>query len=119
MKPLLRTPALFIVFIVCGLGLGSCGKSEPASQAGPIASATPMSALDLAIANYDKTAKDYVRVARQKQTGDVSVTLRYLSLRDQTRAEAKKVQAQTAQMNPAQQKRVALISSRAAPFLTE
>jgi hypothetical protein len=102
------------------LGLSSCGKpaaSSPGSE--PNASATPMTELDLAIASYDKTAREYVHVAKQKESGDVSVTMRFLTLQDQTRAAAKKVQAQSAQFNPAQRKRVALIAARTAPFLTE
>lgn len=78
-----------------------------------------MSELDQAIANYEKTAKEYVHVARQKQTGDVSVTMLYISLGDQTRAAAKKLQAQAGQMSPAQRERVAQITGRTAPFLTE
>lgn len=78
-----------------------------------------MSALDREIADYDKTAKEYLHVVKQKKTGDVSVTMRYIDLRGQMHAAATKLGAQAGQMNPAQQKRVALIGSRTAPFLRE
>ncbi len=113
-KPLLRTPAL-VVLVLCALVLGSCSKSETAASG----NAGPPSELDLAIANYDKVAKQYVHVAKQKQKGDVSVTMRFLNLRDQTRAAAKKVETQASQLTPPQRKRVALIAAETKPFLVE
>ena len=120
MKPLFRTPAFLVVLVSSALGWSSCSPApDTAPGAAPNEHVAPLTPLEREIAAYDKTAKDFVHIARQKQTGDVSITMRYIELHDETGKAAKKLEAQTSQMSPAQRKSVALITARTAPYLTE
>lgn len=117
MKSLLRIPACFVLLVLCALALESCGKPDtvaPETELNP--SGAPVSELGAAINNYQKIATEYVHVAKKHKNGDVSVTMSYLDLREQTRAAAAKVQQKAGEMTPAQRKRVALIAAKTAPF---
>ncbi len=109
--------SLSIAFIfLCTAALISCGPQTPAAQQ-PGAAPSPVSPLDAAIDDYEKTVTTFVHVAKKHRAGDFSVTMRYIDLEDQIQKEAAKVQQQAATMTPAQAQRVAAVSAKAAPYV--
>jgi hypothetical protein len=102
----------FIVLLA--IGLSSCGQGGN-SDAG--ASATPLNEADRAINDYEKTANELVRVGRKLKGGDLRVTVPVIQLRQQIKESAARVQQESARLTPAQAKRVAEISGKAAPYL--
>ncbi|MGI8890937.1 MAG: hypothetical protein ACR2G0_09185 [Chthoniobacterales bacterium] len=79
--------------------------------------AAPLSAQDLMINDYEKTAKEYTRVARKMKGGDLSVTVLYIEGKKSVQDLAAQINQQSPQLSGAQKQRVAQISASVAPHL--
>lgn len=115
MKQLRRIP-LSLVALLFLFVFSSCGPESAAPGSAANVSATPVSEIDALLNSYEKTVKDYLRVARQHQNGDVSVTMRFIEMKDKTRAAAAQVQQQVGKMSPPQRQRLANLNARLSAF---
>jgi hypothetical protein len=102
----------FALALLCLGPLGGCGESK--NDASANAPATPV---DQMLNDYEKVSNSFIKVAREKAEGDVSVTLRFIDLSDELRDWPKKHQQLWAQMTPQQAQRAAAITAKAAPLL--
>ncbi len=115
-------PTSVALLLLFAAGLSSCSPqraAEAEAAAKARSSAAPVSELDGAINAYEKTANEFVRVAKKIKGGDVSLTIRYMDLTKSTREAAAKLQQEAGKMSPAQAQRVAAITARAAPYLSK
>ena len=96
--------------------LSSCSQENPSATATP---AAPANEVDVKINDYEKVANEYVKVSKRLKGGDVSVTVPYIDLGQQTREGSAKLQEISAKMTPQQAQRVASISARTAPYLQQ
>ena len=81
--------------------------------------AAPPSPLDTKINNYEKTANEYVRVAKKLKDGDVSITVKYIQLEERTKNESARLHQEEPRMTPQQAQRLADISAKTAPYLKQ
>ncbi len=116
MKKTLCIPASLVLVLLLAFGLGSCGQESTTGSAAKEKVAPP-NEFDALINDYEKVANEYVRVSKKHQSGDVSITVRVIELRNRTRELAAKVQQTSGKMTPQQAQRVAAISSKTAPYL--
>lgn len=91
------------------MGLSGCGEDNT--------NATPPGPIDIKINKFEKTATEYVRVAKKLKQGDVSITVKYIELGDQTKKESAQLQQEAPQMTPQQAQRVASIKARTEPYM--
>jgi hypothetical protein len=118
LKQALPRPASVALIFLLALGFGGCGQESTPDEAAPAAeNAGPQDETDVALNNYEKLVKEYSRVARKHQGGDVSVTMLYIDLRHQTEAATAKLQQQKAQMKPVQAHRFAKLFNSVQPYL--
>ncbi len=71
------------------------------------------------INNYEKLSSQYIHLSKKLKNGDVSVTVRYIELDKETRQESAQLKQVSNIMTPQQAQRVASISARTAPFMSE
>ena len=106
--------SLFLVFL---LALASCGPQTATGSTSSAQSSAPLSPLDAKINDYEKTAKNLVRIGRKHAAGDFSVTMLLIDLKDKTRAQAAELQKEAPKMTPCQARRLADISATTATYL--
>ncbi|MGI8432063.1 MAG: hypothetical protein ACR2MW_07230 [Chthoniobacterales bacterium] len=121
LKQTLRNPASIALALFVAVGVVGCGEGSAPEDVAASAEETvvPQDPLDGKINDYGKLVKDYRKVARKHAAGDVSVTLLYIDLRHQTETATAQLQQQSAQMKPAQARRLAKLSAAVAPYLKE
>ncbi|CAN5432231.1 hypothetical protein BH20VER3_BH20VER3_09460 [soil metagenome] len=108
---------LSLVFaILSAAGMGGCDRESATPVA---ATAAPLSPLDAMINDYEKTSKEYDRVASKIKSGDVSLTVRYIDSGKRVRELTAKLNQEAGQMSPAQKQRIAAISAANAPYLQQ
>ena len=96
----------------------SCGDKNGGSAASadlPSAS----SQVEAMINNYEKLSNQYIHLSKKLKNGDVSVTVRYIELGKETRQESAQLKQVSNIMTPQQAQRVASISARTAPVMSE
>ena len=108
---LYRWMVLALLLVVASTG---CTKGTATQER---ASAAPVNEVDGMLNEYEKVSTEYVRVAKKLKKGDVSITVRYIDLGQQTREESSRLQQRSASMSPEQAQRLATISARTAPYL--
>ena len=106
-----RWMVLAVLFVVTSNG---CSKGT-ANQVRP--PAVPVNEVDGMLNEYEKIATEYVRVAKTLKKGDVSITVRYIDLGQQTRDGSARLQQRSARMTPEQAQRLAAILAKTAPYL--
>ena len=95
---------------------GACDKENSADGVAQTAAAqNPMSEVDVMINEYEKAAKDYVKVAKKFKGGDVSLTVRYIGLGRTAQEKEAKLRTVSSKMTAPQSQRVAAISATTAP----
>ena len=99
--------------VALAMGLSSCGEDHSNTNA------PPPNPIEVKINNYEKTANEYVRVAKKLKQGDVSITVKYIELAAQAKKESAQLQQQTPEMTPQQIQRVATIKSKTEPYMRE
>ena len=121
LKQTFRNPASIALAFLVTVGMAGCGEGAAPDDA--VASAevavVPQDPLDVKINDYGKLVKEHRKVARKHAAGDVSVTLLYIDLLDQTQKATAQLQQQSAQMKPAQAQRFATLYAAVAPYLKE
>jgi hypothetical protein len=110
-KLALNNLSILALTLALGMLLSSCGEDNSN------ANATPPGPIDVKINNYEKTANEYVRVAKKLKQGDVSITVKYIQLGDQAKKESAQLQQQAPEMTPQQVQRVASIKSKTQPYM--
>ena len=111
MRKSLPTIAFAAVFFLLATFAGCNQKSE--------STAAPPSPLDSKINNYEKTANEYVRVAKKLKDGDVSITVKYIQLEERTKDQSAQLRQEEPRMTPQQAQRLAEISAKTAPYLKQ
>ncbi len=112
-----RLASLSAIFLVLIL-YASCGDRNGTTAAS--ADLPPAdSQVEAMINNYEKLSSQYIHLSKKLKNGDVSVTVRYIELDKETRQESAQLKQVSNIMTPQQAQRVASISARTAPFMSE
>ncbi|HEY2714381.1 MAG TPA: hypothetical protein VGI60_17860 [Chthoniobacterales bacterium] len=112
-----RLASLGTAFLVLIL-FASCGDRNGSAAASTDLRSTD-SRVETMINNYEKLSNQYIHLSKKLKNGDVSVTVRYIELGKQARQESAELKQASNIMTPQQAQRVASISARTAPFMSE